>query len=267
MPFLNLRSHRKILVADGSIAFTGGMNVRDGNVLANNPERPIQDLQFKLEGPVVEQLALVFVEDWAFTTGEVLTGDCWFPPLTEVGPVIARGIPDGPGEDLDKLRLTLLGGVQTAVSRIRVVTPYFLPDRDLISALAIAALRGVEVDIVLPAVNNLPVVKWASTALLWQLLERGCRVFLTPPPFDHTKLMVVDDAWTLVGSANWDPRSLRLNFEFNVECYDRALASAMNHLIQLKIASAREITQVDVDGRKIPVRLRDGMARLLSPYL
>ncbi len=267
MPFMNLRNHRKILVADGRLAFTGGMNVRDGHVLATNPRRPVQDLQFKVEGPVVGQLMWVFAEDWAFTTREVLRGESWFPRLEEVGSVFARGIPDGPGEDFDKMRLTLLAGVQTAVSRIRVVTPYFLPDRDLISALAIAALQGLEVDVVLPAVNNHPVVQWASTAMLWQLLERGCRVFLTPPPFDHTKLMVVDDAWTLIGSANWDPRSLRLNFEMNVECYDRGLARAMSELAQQKIKTARETTLADVDGRSLPVRLRDGVARLFSPYL
>jgi cardiolipin synthase len=267
MPFFNLRNHRKILVADGGVAFTGGMNVRDGHVLAKGPRRPIQDLQFKVEGPVVQQLMWVFAEDWAFSTKEALGGDLWFPRLEEVGAVIARGIPDGPGEDFDKMRLTLLGGVQTAEYRICIVTPYFLPDRDLISALAVAAMRGVEVDIVLPSVNNQPLVAWASTALLWQLLERGCRVFLTPPPFDHTKLMVVDDLWTLIGSANWDPRSLRLNFEFNVECYDRELARSMTQLAADKVARASQTTQAAVDGRSVPVRLRDGVARLLSPYL
>jgi cardiolipin synthase len=267
MPFFNLRSHRKILVVDGRTVFTGGMNVRDGHVLARKPRRPIQDLQFRLAGPVAEQVMRVFAEDWAFTAKEILAGDAWFPELDEVGTVIARGIPDGPGEDLDKMRLTFLGGIQTAEYRVSIVTPYFLPERDLISALAVAALRGVEVDIVLPSVNNQPLVGWASAALLWQLLERGCNVYLTPPPFDHTKLMVVDDVWSLIGSANWDSRSLRLNFEFNVECYDRDLATAMSRLIGDKVAGAKKVSQMEVDSRRIPVRLRDGAARLLSPYL
>jgi cardiolipin synthase len=267
MPFFNLRNHRKILVADGCVSYTGGINVREGHVLRRNPRRPVKDLHFKVEGPVVQQLMSVFADDWAFATREVLTGELWFPELEHVGTVIARGIPDGPAEHFDKMRLTLLGGVQTAEYRIGVVTPYFLPDRDLISALAVAAMRGVEVDIVLPSVNNQPLVGWASTALWWQLLERGCRVFLTPPPFDHTKLMVVDDFWTLIGSANWDPRSLRLNFELNVECYDRDLARSMTHLVGEKVASARQVTLAEVDGRCIPIRLRDGVARLLSPYL
>jgi cardiolipin synthase len=165
------------------------------------------------------------------------------------------------------MRLALAGALSCAERRVGVLTPYFLPDDALISALNVAAMRGVEVDIILPAVNNLRTVQWASTAMLWQILEYGCRVWLSPPPFDHTKLMLIDDSWTLLGSGNWDPRSLRLNFEFNVECYDRSLAAAAGEIFDRKKAGARKITLADVDGRRLPVRLRDGIARLLSPYL
>jgi cardiolipin synthase len=161
----------------------------------------------------------------------------------------------------------MLGALATAQKEITVVTPYFLPDRELISALNVAAMRGVEVRVLLPRVNNQVLVKWASTALLWQLLQRGCRIYLTEPPFDHTKLMLVDGAWTLVGSANWDPRSLRLNFEFNIECYDEGLGGSMVNLVEEKLKSAREVTKSQVDSRSIPLQLRDGLARLLSPYL
>jgi cardiolipin synthase len=181
--------------------------------------------------------------------------------------VLARGISNGPDDDFEKLRLTILGAIACARSSILVVTPYFLPDASLITALNVAAMRGVEVDIVLPAENNLTLVKWASTALLWQVLERGCRVWLSPPPFDHTKLMLVDGLWTLLGSANWDPRSLRLNFEFNAECYDRELATSLTHRVRSKMKQARPVTLADVDGRSLPIQLRDGVARLFSPYL
>jgi cardiolipin synthase len=110
-------------------------------------------------------------------------------------------------------------------------------------------------------------VKWASMASLWQILGHGCRVWLTPGPFDHTKLMLVDQDWSLFGSSNWDPRSLRLNFEFDVECYDAELAAQLGQVVSRKLAEARRVTLADVDGRRMPVRLRDGVARLLTPYL
>jgi cardiolipin synthase len=197
----------------------------------------------------------------------MLTEDMWFPPLTPIGPVLARGLTEGPDEDLDQARFTLLGALSCARERVRIVTPYFLPDEGLISELSVTALRGVTVEILLPAKNNLVLVQWASTAQLWQILGRGCRVYSTPPPFDHTKLMLVDRAWALIGSSNWDPRSLRLNFEFDVECYDEALVERLHRLVDAKLAQARPLTLAEVNGRSLLVKLRDGMARLATPYL
>ena len=264
---INLRNHRKTLVVDGRIAFTGGMNIRHGNMLTDQPKHPVQDLHFRVEGPVVTQLQETFANDWAFTTGEGLDGEPWFPELTECGRVIARVIPDGPDADFEKARQTLLAALAEAQTSVQILTPYFLPDPTLIAALNLAALRGVRVDIVLPAKNNLPVVHWASRALWWQVLERGCHLWLTPPPFDHSKLMIVDGHWVLLGSANWDARSLRLNFELNVECYGRAFAQEMEKVMAKKLSAAREVTLAEADGRPLAVKLRDAAARLFSPYL
>jgi cardiolipin synthase len=181
--------------------------------------------------------------------------------------VVARGISDGPDEDLDKLRWTLLAALAAARDSIHIATPYFLPDPALISALNVAAMRGVEVDILLPSRSNLPMVQWASQALWWQLLERGCRLWLSPPPFDHSKILVVDGCWVLAGSANWDARSLRLNFEFNLECYDAELARRVEAVFDAKLKKARALSLEEVDGRGLVVRLRDGAARLLTPFL
>ncbi|MBU6409063.1 MAG: PLDc N-terminal domain-containing protein [Verrucomicrobia bacterium] len=264
---INLRNHRKALVADGTIAFTGGMNIRDGHVLAAAAKGGVQDLQFQVEGPVVAQLQEAFASDWLFCANEALGGEGWFPALAERGRVIARAITDGPDADYDKLRLTLLAALADAQSAVQIVTPYFLPDIALVTALNVAALRGVRVDIVLPAANNLPFVHWASRAMWWQVLERGCRVWLQPPPFDHSKLMIVDGHWVFFGSANWDARSLRLNFELNVECYGRNFADEMEKIVRKKIRRAREVSLADVDARPVPAKLRDAAARLFSPYL
>lgn len=264
---MNLHNHRKLLVVDGMVGFTGGMNIRDGNVLANKPAKPVQDLHFKVQGPVVGQLQEAFANDWEFCTNEVLTGETWFPELADGGKAIARVITDGPDADYDKARWTLLAALSCAQNSVQILTPYFLPDSSLITALNLAALRGVQVDIILPAANNLPFVHWASRAMWWQVLERGCRLWLTPPPFDHSKLMIVDNHWVLLGSANWDPRSLRLNFELNVECYGRDFAQAMDTIVRNKLEKAKRVTLEEVDSRSFPTKLRDSVARLFTPYL
>lgn len=264
---INLRNHRKVMVVDGEVAFTGGMNIRHGNVLADRPRHPVQDLHFRVTGPVVTDLQEAFVNDWAFAGGEVLGGECWFPDLSETGDVIARVITIGPDADYDKARWTLLAALAEAQTSIQIVTPYFLPDLPLIAGLNLAALRGVRVDIVLPSKNNLPFVHWASRAMWWQVLQRGCHLWLTPPPFDHSKLMIVDGHWVLIGSANWDTRSLRLNFELCLEAYGRSFAGRMAEIFAKKLAAAREVTLEEADGRPVLIKLRDSAARLFSPYL
>ena len=265
--YANLRNHRKILVVDGRIGFTGGMNIRQGHLCLPGDPHPIQDLHFRVEGPVVGHLAETFCYDWEFAAGEHLDGPSWFPSIPRVGHSLARGVLDGPDLDLDKIVLAIHGALSCARRSVEIVTPYFLPEQPLITALGVTALRGVAVHILIPEKNNLKLVEWACMAQLWQLLQRGCRVWLTPPPFDHSKLMVVDGVWSLIGSSNWDPRSLRLNFEFDLECYDRELASQLSALVQAKRAVSREITLADVDGRPLWRRLRDGVCRLALPYL
>jgi len=266
---MNMRSHRKIMVADGVTGFMGGMNLREGNLLRCQPppSHPIRDLHFRVAGPVVGQLQAAFADDWHFCTGEQLAGEAWFPALAPAGSQHARVVTDGPDEDLDKLAWILHGAIDAARESLLVVTPYFLPDQSLIAALSAAALRGVEVRLVLPARNNLPFMHWASRAAWWQVLVPGCRLWLTDGPFDHSKLLVMDHAWSLVGSANWDARSLRLNFEINIEAYDPALARQLVAAVEGKLAAAREVTLAEVNSRRLPVRLLDGVARLFNPFL
>lgn len=265
--YANLRNHRKLMVVDGQTGFTGGTNISEGNCLEWSPTHPIQDVHFRLAGPVVARLQEAFADDWAFSTGETLRGERWFPDLLAAGSIPARGISSGPDADLEKARLVFLGAVNCARTRVMIVTPYFLPDAGLVSALNIAALRGVRVDIVLPRQSDLRLVQWATTAQLVDVLEYGCKVWLTPPPFAHTKLVLVDGVWTLLGSANWDPRSLRLNFEFNVECYDRSLTTSLESVVRQSLERAHPVTLAQLHRRSFSVKLRDGIARLFTPYL
>jgi cardiolipin synthase len=267
MPYLNLRNHRKILVVDGRVGFTGGLNIREGCVLALASANPTRDLHFELRGPVVGQLVDAFAKDWMHTTGEPLEGEAWHPPLASAGPTAARGVSDGPDDDFEKLHWTILAALRAAERHVRIVTPYFLPDQSLISALNVVTLGGVRLDIVIPEVNNLRIVGWAMRAQLARVMEHGARVWLSPLPFDHSKLMLVDEGWALFGSGNWDPRSLRLNFEFNVESYDRDLVSDLDRIVTRKIDDARALSRDELDARSLPVKLRDGTAWLFSPYL
>jgi cardiolipin synthase A/B len=265
--YANLRNHRKMLIVDGWLGFTGGMNISDDCWLSLEPNYPTHDVQFRIEGPIVARMQQVFVEDWTFTTGELLDGERWFPKLEGRGTILARGVSSGPGEDLEKLHLVLLGALSTARTRVVIVTPYFLPDAELISALNTTALRGVQVDILLPEENDLHLVRWAATAQFAHLLEYGCRIWITPGQFRHTKLMLVDGAWTMLGSANWDARSLRLNFEFNIECYDLALTASLESCLDKSFADAERMTLTKLNRRSFLAKLRDGVARLLMPYL
>jgi len=265
--YLNLRNHRKILVVDGKLGFTGGTNIRECNMLSHAPRHPARDLHFRIEGPVVAQLQEVFVEDWEYTTGEALEGDAWFPELVPCGVALARSIADGPDDDIDKFTWTLHAALACAAKSVTIVTPYFLPDTALTTALSTAALRGVAVDVVLPERSNLTLIQWAMTRQLEEVLGHGVRVWLTPPPFEHTKLMVVDEEWVLFGSANWDARSLRLNFELGVECYDHELAFSLLEEVQRRRAQARELSPEELLSRPYGLRVRDGFVRLLMPYL
>lgn len=261
---LNLRNHRKILIADGEIAFTGGINIGDRHFTDNRRRRRVEDLHFSLRGPVVHQIETIFLSDWGFVTGQQTEPS---PPSNPIGEALCRAVDDGPTEDSDRLAALLAAAVSNARRRVLIMTPYFLPSRELVGALQSAALRGLDVSIVLPARNNLPYVHWASRHGLHDLLMRGVKIYYRPPPFAHTKLFVIDDAYAVIGSANIDPRSLRLNFELGVEVYDPALVQRFAGHIVDTLARSHRYTLEDDRNRSLPGRIRDSIAWLFSPYL
>jgi len=268
MPFLNLRNHRKLLIVDGSVGFLGGLNIGDENLSSTDPPEPVFDTHFRVEGPVVVQLVEVFAEDWRFTTGETLVGAAWAAPAVTGAPcgdAAARVVTSGPDEDLHKIEYLVIEAIGCARSSVRIMTPYFLPDERLITALSLAAFRGVAVEIVLPEHSNHPTVDWATQPALEPLLAAGCCIWTRPAPFHHSKLMTIDDRWSLIGSSNWDTRSFRLNFEVDLEVYDRPLARAISAL--MRTPDARPVALDQLIARELAVRLRDGAARLLVPYL
>jgi len=265
--YFNLRNHRKLLIVDNCCGFTGGMNIRDRHVTANSthPNRII-DIHFCFRGPVCEQLRDAFMEDWHFANRKQRDPRDW-PTPQATGEACCRGISAGPNEPHEKLNWIFIGALTCAKKHIRIMTPYFIPNRAQIAAINAAALRGVRVDILLPQQNNLPFVAWASNALLFELLEHKANVYFQPAPFVHSKLLLIDDQYALIGSANLDPRSLRLNFEFNVEIFEFTVIKELIDHFDASREKAHKTSLEEMDNRPLPVRLRDSFFRLFSPYL
>ena len=261
---LNLRNHRKILVVDGIDAFTGGINIRD-RYLDGRADQRIVDSHFRVRGPVLAQIETIFMRDWQFATGEASAAARHVPQ--PCGTAVCRAVADGPDITLDRLTALLTGAIGSARQRVAIMTPYFVPPRELIGPLQAAALAGVDVAVILPARNNLPYVHRATRHMLWELLERGVHVYYQPPPFVHSKLFYVDDYYAQIGSANFDPRSLRLNFEMNIEVYDRDAVSGLAHHFEAVRGRSARVTLADVDGRPVVSKALDGIAWLFSPYL
>lgn len=266
LPGLNLRNHRKLLVVDEQIGFTGGMNIGDRHFVEEGATRhPAADTQFQLEGPIVTQLAMGFSQTWQQVTGEQ-------PKKAGIEQAVhgdsrCRVIVDGPDFNLDKLSNVLLAAIAQAKISIRIMTPYFLPSREMLAALQTAALRGVAVTLVLPEKNNLIYVHWAMRNMLWELLYYNIRVAYQPPPFNHSKLFMVDGEYLLIGSANFDPRSLRLNYELSVEIYDAAMAAEMEAEFDQVLVSSSRVSLAELDSRSLLTRSRDALCWLFSPYL
>uniref|UniRef100_UPI0033414AFD phospholipase D-like domain-containing protein n=1 Tax=Castellaniella defragrans TaxID=75697 RepID=UPI0033414AFD len=269
MPYANLRSHRKILFVDGHLGFTGGMNIREGFMASLAGNRVSHDTHFRIEGPLATQLFVVFANDWEFTTTERLPIDEWCVtnPEAPAPHTPARCVRSGPDRFIAATHNMLQGALAVAQRHVRIQSPYFLPDQVLLGALNTAARRGIQVDIVIPGRNNLRLVNYAMTAQLDQALAGGCRIWRSRSNFNHSKLLTIDGGWSYVGSSNLDPRSLRLNFELDMEIYDPRLTGQIEARIDREIADADPVTRESLAAIPFIKKLRNRIIWLASPYL
>lgn len=264
--FFNLRNHRKILCIDGKTAFIGGMNIARDNLVKEVPtSKAVQDIHFEVAGPVVDQISQAFADDWHFASDITLKITPWAGDAG--GSVVARFLPDGPDEHYKKLEWTLLAAINCAERDIRIVTPYFIPNGVMLNALHMAALRGVEIKLVMPKKVDIHALNWVATSNYLKILDLGIKIYLTPPPFEHSKLCMVDDTWAFIGSSNWDERSFSLNFEANLECYDIDLNRKLVDIFEHKKRSAKELLKEDCQNHSLFIRLRNNFFRLFTPYL
>ncbi|MDL2307461.1 phospholipase D-like domain-containing protein [Desulfovibrio sp. OttesenSCG-928-C06] len=274
---INLRNHRKLLLVDGRLGFTGGMNISSMHMLKPVEKKGLlsrlglsgpnqmQDIHFRVQGPILEDFQRIFAREWQFTTGEMLE-----LPQVSIKPQgysLCRTILDGPDDYLERFHSTLLGAISAAKNSVRIMTPYFLPPRPLITALQSAAMRGLDVAIILPEEMDHRVVKWATTNVLWEFLGRGIHIYYQPAPFNHSKLLLIDGYYAHVGSANLDARSLRLNFELTMEVFDLHVAGELErHFAEVR-AKSRECTLEEINARSLPEKMRDAAFWLISPYM
>ncbi len=260
---INNRTHRKFLIIDGRIGFTGGVGIGDewlGD--ARNPDE-WRETHYRVTGPVVAAMQGGFVSNWVEDTGEVLKGDAYFPPLEPVGETLAQLVLSSTGSR-NYMHLMLMSVIASAQEHIRITTPYFVPDEIAVEQLLDARARGVEVDIIVPGEHmSKAMVRRASRHLWGPLLEAGVRIHEFQPTFMHAKLMVVDEDFASVGSTNFDERSFRLNDEANLNIFDPDFAAAKIAIFDADLARAEQITLEDWENRPLVTRATDWAWSLL----
>lgn len=263
---LNFRNHRKILVIDGKTVFSGGTNL--GKEYLGKPgKHQWRDLSIQLWGPVCLQLQEVFREDWAFTTKEDLIDNKYFPNLSEEGNARIQVIDSGPDTSFQSLHRAIFAGITSARQKISVITPYFIPDSAMTTALEVAALKGVDLKIILPQKNDQPLVRFASRSFYSELLKAGVGIYEFEPKILHAKLMTLDDEFTIIGSGNMDIRSFRLNFEITMIIQDKEITRQAQEIFDIDLKRSRNITPAVFSKRGLHQEVIENACRILAPIL
>jgi cardiolipin synthase len=265
---MNNRTHRKLLIVDGQVGFTGGAGIAPqwlGN--AQDPQH-WRETHFDVRGPVVAQMQAVFLDNWIKATGNVLHGPAYFPPLEAVGEMDAQMFASSPSGGAESMQLMFLLAITAARRSIEISSSYFVPDSMTIDALVAAADRGVIVRVLVPGrFADVPLVRRASRARWGRLLRAGIAIFEYQPTMIHCKIAVIDGYWTTVGSANFDTRSFRLNDEANLNVFSDELAEAQARQFDLDLARSRRVSYRQWRRRSLGQRLHEALVLLLRSQL
>src|SRR5690606_33520165 len=267
-PWLNLRSHRKIVVIDGRIGYTGSVNISDDHD-ERQREDAFRDLHLRLEGEAVLRLQRVFVEDWIYAAGDdACIGEIasQTPRPSDPGATPALALASGPALTWEAIHRLHVGAIHGARRRVWLATPYFVPGEAAMMALTSAALAGLDVRLLVPKRSDSMLVTLAARSYFVDLLAAGIKVHEYGPRMLHTKALLVDDHQVVIGSANFDHRSFRLNFEVSILLDDEALAGRLERHLEGEFASAPRVRR-DADRPLFTQRLPEALARLLSPLL
>jgi cardiolipin synthase A/B len=257
---MNLRNHRKLMVVDGEVGFTGGINVGDEFL-------PWRDVHLKIRGPGVSQLQAVFIEDWFFATRYNLVHPAFFPDVGRQGPSAIQMLQSGPDGTHESIHRLYVAAIATARRHVHLTTPYFVPDRALLVALQTAALRGVEVRLIVPRHSNHRVTFHAGRSFYDELLEVGVQIHEYLPGMVHAKTMIVDGSLATVGSANLDTRSFRLSFELIALVWDRSVVGQLQEIFLEDLRSTAPVDAEQWRRRGMVLRVKEGFGRLWAPLL
>ncbi len=267
----DLRLHRKVVVIDGRIAYTGSMNLVDPRFFKQNSGvGQWVDAMTRIEGPPVEALAITFLGDWYVESGQSLDklkADGGVQKLAPVGETIVQVVPSGPAFSQNAIERALVTAVFSAREEIILTTPYFVPDEPLQMALVSAAMRGVRVTLITPKRVDSRLVRYATGAFYSELIEAGVRIMLFDGGLLHTKSVTVDGEWSLFGSLNLDPRSLHLNFELTLGIYDEGFTQELRALQMKYLETSEMLTAEQLAGRSTIRLASENLARLVAPLL
>lgn len=263
---LNFRNHRKIMVVDGRVAWVGGFNVGDEYLAGDRAAVPWRDTHLRIEGPAAIALQLSFIEDWHWATDEILDFSWQADPVVG-GNMPVMIVPSGPADRFETASLMVHQAVLAARQRIWIASPYFVPDEAVLAALKIAALRGVDVRVLIPEQPDNPLMFFAAYAFVGPLLEAGVHIHRYQSGFLHNKTILVDDTAAAVGTVNLDNRSFRLNFEVTAWVIDAGFAQQMARQFQQDFARSREMAVDDLQNRPWWFRVASRAAHLFAPVL
>lgn len=265
---INNRTHRKLLVVDGRIGFTGGVGIADqweGHAESKDHWR---DSHFQIEGPAVAQMQAAFTDNWVKTRARVLVGPDYFPDLKPEGDSLAQVFKSSRGEGSESVRLMYLLSIASAAKSIRLQAAYFVPDDLAIQTLISARRRGVKIEIIVPGPHmDEQIAQHASRSLWNELLDAGIEIYEYQPTMYHCKVLIVDDVWVSVGSTNFDDRSFRLNDEANLNIYDAAFAAEQAQFFEQDKSHSRLMTRSEFKNRSAFGKMCDELAGMLRRQL
>ncbi|QGY44932.1 cardiolipin synthase [Maribellus comscasis] len=264
---VNFRNHRKIVIVDGKIGFTGGINVADRYIEGIKKIGPWRDTHLQLEGDAVACLQVVFAADWYFVINENINGRKYFPAFSEAPGTAVQISASGPDSDWENIGQAFFAAITNARKRVYIVTPYLMPPPNIVSALKMTSLSNVDVRIIIPKKSDAIIPRWCSFSYVEELMEAGIRIFFYEAGFIHSKYIIVDDVFSSVGTTNLDFRSLETNFEVNAFIYDEEFTAELEKTFTVDLKNSYEITLEEWQQRPWHKKFRESLAHIFSPML